>query len=204
MGIPSLLLHLHPPPRPPRPTLTPPPASGWPGQRPAPQPPWTQWGHSSCWPRQSPRRLCWGDGGGRELGWRTDREIFFLKTLMQSCLHTPALSRGGRDGEGSCPGRPLPLGAASGVSLAELGPLLSGAPGIGSARSICRLVPQRGSRHLNTHFEKQGPERRGALLPHLLLGSVSPTSKTAPLHPGPIALTWCKKPQTSVPPDPPG
>lgn len=45
-------------PRPLMPTLTPPPASGWHGLRPAPQPPWTRWDHSSCWPRQSPRRLC--------------------------------------------------------------------------------------------------------------------------------------------------
>lgn len=45
-------------PRPPMPTLTPLPASGWHGPRPAPQPPWTQWDRSSCWPRRSPRRLC--------------------------------------------------------------------------------------------------------------------------------------------------
>lgn len=45
-------------PRPLMPTLTPPPASGWHGRRPAPQPPWTRWDHSSCWPRRSPHRLC--------------------------------------------------------------------------------------------------------------------------------------------------
>lgn len=41
-----------------KPTLTPPPAFGWHGLRPAPQPPWTRWDRNSCWPQQSPHRLC--------------------------------------------------------------------------------------------------------------------------------------------------
>lgn len=46
------------PTRPLKPTLTPPPAFGWPGRKPAPQPPWTRWDRNSCWPQQSPHRLC--------------------------------------------------------------------------------------------------------------------------------------------------